>query len=828
MAQGVPASGSNRTWTGSGRTDALNRLADLAAGLLGAGSAQVSLLTDVQTVAGGAGVARDAVGSRGPLEDSLCTVTADLGGPLVVAEASSDDRVSGLPPVTSGVVGSYLGVPLTDPAGRPLGALCVFDVAPRDWSAADVRVLEQLAHAVVSELKLSAVAADSHAHRTRWDLAADAAGVGTFELDLGTGVLTVDDRLLELSGMDRASFTGRPEDVYAHVHPEDVRDVVARVRTALDTAGDYDAEYRIVLADGTHRWVNARGRVLDDGGGPRLVGVASDSTAQREPMQRAAQFLEGLAVAFIALDRDWVMTHVNASAERIGGRERSEVLGRTVWEAFPATVGSEFETRFRRAVATGEPVAFDAYYPHPLDVWVEVRAVPRADGLSLYFLDVTERIRQQQRLELLASVTARLTGTLDAEEAVARLAQLVVPALADWCLVTLVGEDWQSGPRRGLRDVGWHHADPELQPVVAEYARERIPALTEASFVARALGTGRPVVLGADATDRILEVLAPGLSHELLRRLAPESFAVLPLRGRDRTVGLLSLFTGSERGSLTAEQLATAEDIAGRAGLALDNARLYRQQRQLAEGLQRSLLTAPEHNAHLEIEVRYTPATAAAQVGGDWYDAFPQPGGSTIVTIGDVLGHNTEAAAAMGQLRAMLRAIAVTTGGGPAEVLQRVDEAMASLRMGPTTATAVVVQLEPDEEEPGAIRVRWSNAGHPPPMLVGADGGVSALTGRRSDLLLGVDDTAPRRQYETTLAPGGLLVLYTDGLVERRDRDLDHGLDRLRAALADRADLDLEDLCDDLLDRLLDGSSDDDVALVAVRPRRTTPPEGTP
>ncbi len=815
----------SRVWMSGARTPSLNRIAALAARLLGSAASQVSLLSDVQTVAGGSGLGPGAVGSQGPLEDSLCTVTAALGGPLVVTDAVGDPRVSGLPPVISGTVGSYLGVPLADPDGRFLGALCVFDPAPRQWSPSDVAVLEQLARAVVSELELAAVTADRRADRARWDLAAEAGGVGTFDLDLTSGAVFLDDRLLELSGLDRATFRGSPEEVYAHVHPDDVEDVVSRVRHAVETTGSYEAEYRIVLAGGSHRWVAARGRVVDDEGGARLVGVAHDTTAQREPMQRTAEMLEGLAVAFIAMDREWVMTHVNAEAERVAGRPRAELLGRTLWEAFPATVGTAFEENYRRAADTRVPVVFDAHYPSPLDVWVEVRAVPGPHGLGLYFLDITERVRAQERVELLGQVTAELTGTLDAEVAVARLAQLVVPGLADWCLVTLVGEDWQSGRRRGLRDVGWWHSDPDLLPVVADYARERIPALTDASFVARALSTGRPVVLEEDATARIRDALTPGPAHALLERLAPEGFAVLPLRGRGRTVGLLSLFNGPVRGPISAVDLGTAADIAGRAGLALDNARLYRQQRLLAEDLQRSLLTAPAQPDHLQVVVRYTPAAAAAQVGGDWYDAFLQPGGATVVTIGDVLGHNTEAAAVMGQLRSMLRAIAVTTGAGPAEVLHRVDEAVTTLQLG-TSATAVVVRLEQTEDQVsrGVTTVHWSNAGHPPPMVVDVDGSVRTLTGPRADLLLGVDDSAPRREYEATLDWDAVLVLYTDGLVERRDQDLDQGLDRLRQALEDLAGRDLDDLCDELLSRMLDGHSDDDVALVAVRLHRQDRP----
>jgi serine phosphatase RsbU (regulator of sigma subunit) len=216
--------------------------------------------------------------------------------------------------------------------------------------------------------------------------------------------------------------------------------------------------------------------------------------------------------------------------------------------------------------------------------------------------------------------------------------------------------------------------------------------------------------------------------------------------------------------------------------------------------------------------VRYTPAAETAQVGGDWYDAFPQPSGATIVTIGDVLGHNTEAAAAMGQLRSMLRAIAVTTDARPAEILTRVDEAMTTLKTR-TNATAVVLRLEQTEEQAsrGVASVCWSNAGHPPPLLVDPDGTVRPLTAPRADLLLGVDDSALRREHEVTLDRGALLLLYTDGLVERRDSDLDAGLERLRDALAGSAGQDLDELCDRLLARMLPAEVDDDVALIAVR-----------
>src|SRR3712207_8615449 len=278
-----------------------------------------------------------------------------------------------------------------------------------------------------------------------------------------------------------------------------------------------------------------------------------------------------------------------------------------------------------------------------------------------------------------------------------------------------------------------------------------------------------------------------GEAQDLLTALAPESAVCLPLRGRGRTLGVLTLYAGVGE-SLVREDMSTAQDVADRAGLALDNARLYAEQQQLAEGLQRSLLTEPPEPDHAEIAVRYLPAVEAARVGGDWYDAFLQPSGTTMVVIGDVVGHDTEAAAAMGQLRGLLRGIATYSDAGPVEVLRGLDTSMTTLLMR-TLATAAVARFEQtdDERRRGITRMRWANAGHLPPLVINPDGSVAELATWAGDLLLGVDADAVRHEQVVTLDRGATVLLYTDGLIERRDADLDAGLNRLREALADLA-----------------------------------------
>ncbi len=660
----------------------------------------------------------------------------------------------------------------------------------------------------------------------RLTLGSDA--VGVFEWEPATGALHWDDRLLALFDVDRATFDGTIDFFLARLHPEDLPRVTEAMRGAVDTCGDYAVECRVLLRDGGVRWLGARGRVLagPDGRAERMHGTAyATSRGLDDSDARLARVLESMPSAFFQLTPAWRFSYVNAETERVLGVPREELLGHDVWELFPDALGHDFERHYREAVETGEPVSFEAYYPPPLDAWYLVRVWPEADGLSVFFDDVTERRRSTELLdstvrgsELLAEVSASLTGTLDTEEAVGRLAGALVPELADWCLVTLV-DDRPGAWRQRLRDVGWWHADPAARTLVDRYAECRIPALTDDSFVAQALNSAEPVVVPSGAVEAVSAVLEPGEAQDLLRGLAPEAAVVVALPARGRTVGLVSAFRGPGRETFSPEDVRTLREIAVRAGLALDNARLYGEQRDLAEGLQRSLLTDPPVRDDLDIAVRYEPAGQAAQVGGDWYDAFVQPDGDLMVVIGDVVGHDVAAAAAMGQLRSLLRGIAVHAGGAPTDVLRGVDRAMETLALG-TTATAVVARIEPVDG--AAPEVRWSNAGHPPPVLISPDGLLTTLQSQEPDLLLGLDPETEREETRLGLEPGATLLLFTDGLVERRGRSLEDGLRQLHQELVEiRAhEQDLESVCDELLRRMVpEDRREDDVALLAVRLR---------
>jgi hypothetical protein len=235
--------------------------------------------------------------------------------------------------------------------------------------------------------------------------------------------------------------------------------------------------------------------------------------------------------------------------------------------------------------------------------------------------------------------------------------------------------------------------------------------------------------------------------------------------------------------------------------------------------LQRAVLTDPPKFDDLEVVVHYQPAAAERDIGGDWYDAFATRDGSTTLVIGDVIGHDLGAAVVMGQLRALVRAIGYDSQETPARVLERVDAAIDGLGLGSAaTATALMARVEQTPgQRPGRLRtVRWSSAGHPPPIVVRADGTCEILT-VRNDLLLGMDPGAPRRDHTVDIGPGDTLVLYTDGLIETRNSGLRARLDQLAGVLKGTHTADLGSVVQTVLSGMLEATADDDVAIVMVR-----------
>jgi len=342
--------------------------------------------------------------------------------------------------------------------------------------------------------------------------------------------------------------------------------------------------------------------------------------------------------------------------------------------------------------------------------------------------------------------------------------------------------------------------------------------------MADAVATGRDHFLAdADAAVALFPEQA-ATTRALYEQARTRASAAVPLRRGDEVIGSLSVGLDTEHewtrpeqqllGAFAALTAQALERIRARDAEEAANAAV----RRFSETLQRSLLTSPPEPAGLEVAVRYVPAAAEAQVGGDWYDAFQLTDGATSVVVGDVTGHDREAAAAMAQMRNMLRGIAYSSGAHPAQVLSRLDAAVEGLAVGAMATVLLAVVEQPDER--GERLLRWSNAGHPPPLLLRADGTTEFLE-TEPDLLIGLAAGIPRTDHSVVLEPGATLLVFTDGLVERRDSSLTEGLEWLAAAVRELRHLSPGALCDELLARVGAGS-EDDVALLALR---SAPPE---
>ncbi|NIZ92430.1 PP2C family protein-serine/threonine phosphatase [Kineococcus rubinsiae] len=396
-------------------------------------------------------------------------------------------------------------------------------------------------------------------------------------------------------------------------------------------------------------------------------------------------------------------------------------------------------------------------------------------------------------------------------------------------------QEVQAARLRSLVDVAQALPDAADEAGVLDVLTRETAALLHSDAVALGLlvpdeeGLERRLRLFGHDLDQVGDAVARALRGAASYEDVPSggSVAVLPLRTADTVTGALGVSWRRAR-DFPAEDRDLLQVLAASTAQALDRIRASRAERQaaeavrsLAETLQRSLLTAAPQPEELQIAVRYLPAAEHAQVGGDWYDAFLTSAGATCVAIGDVTGHDQEAAAAMGQVRNLLRGIGYSLEVSPASALTSLDRAMRDLGVG-ALATAVLATVERIEGTQ-TWRMRWTNAGHPPPLVVA--GGQAHLLTTEPDLLLGLEADFPRADHVHGLPPGAIVVLYTDGLVERRGESVEEGLQWLVEATTGMGDLTPDEVCDALL-ALVDGHTDDDVALLALRVRPVVGPAG--
>jgi hypothetical protein len=434
------------------------------------------------------------------------------------------------------------------------------------------------------------------------------------------------------------------------------------------------------------------------------------------------------------------------------------------------------------------------------------RAREQAEAASL------ASARTQGRLELLTAANTALASSVDVEVALRRLAWTLVRNVADWCVIFALDSTQSDSPQI------WSaaHVDPQREPEVSRVA-ELLPLHT--SRKSALSGRGEAVLLPEITPEYLHRSTTSGELLDLYAGLQMGSAIVVPSRARGQRVAVMILVRDGGRTPFTDQDLSDLSDLGARTGIVIDNLHRYAIEHSNSVALQHALLTAPPDIPGFDLVTRYLPASGEAEVGGDWYDAFAQPGGGVALVIGDVVGHDIHAAAAMGQLRGVIRTVANAMPGTPAAVLSRADRTADGLQVA-VIASAVLAQIEAESSGADGGRIMlWSNAGHPPPLLITSDGETRLLE-QPSDPLLGVIIDVERHDYSIELHPGDTLLLYTDGLIEDPAESIDDGLARLVSALTGGQRMSLDALCDAVLARH-GAARRDDIALLALRVTRS-------
>ena len=418
----------------------------------------------------------------------------------------------------------------------------------------------------------------------------------------------------------------------------------------------------------------------------------------------------------------------------------------------------------------------------------------------------------RERLALLYDASTRIGTTLDLQRTAEELVEVALSGFADLVTVDLVesvmrgDEPMVLDPQRSfqLRAVAAAEAYPAGLVAAVDPIGE-VSGFDPTKVYAQALRSGRSIVIPHVDRAALLTIVnqedrvGPGLAAGI------HSYLMVPLVARGQVLGGTEFIRMRNPEPFTDADVAFAEELVARAAVCIDNARLYRRERATALTLQRSLLPQDVHRTlGVQIASRYLPSSVASEVGGDWFDVVPLVGGRVALVVGDVMGHGIRAAATMGQLRTVARTLA-TLDMEPDQVLTHLDEA--ALASGEAQfATCVCAVYDPADRS-----CALACAGHLPPVLLSPDG-TTELVRAPAGVPLGVGGFEFESTY-FTVPENGILVMYTDGLVERRGADIDDGIELLRRTLA-ASDGSLQETCDAVLSALVPEVAEDDIAVI--------------
>jgi serine phosphatase RsbU (regulator of sigma subunit) len=445
-----------------------------------------------------------------------------------------------------------------------------------------------------------------------------------------------------------------------------------------------------------------------------------------------------------------------------------------------------------------------------LVAFVVAQLLARQDKVS------SESDANRQRLAFLVQASHVLGASLDYERTLNHLARLAVPSLSDWCAIHL----WNG--RGAIENVVVAHSDPSRVEQARELQRRYPPDPSERTGIPNVMRTGRSE-LYREVSDALLVQAARDEEHlMMLRGLGIRSAIVAPLIARGRTLGALTLVTAESGRRFGEADLALAEELGERAGLAIDNARLFRDRTHIAQALQQSLLPpALPVIPGFDLAAFYRPGREGVDVGGDFYDAFATIDGRWVLVIGDICGKGPEAAAITGLARHTLKAVS-STEPRPARVLEALNDTMLREEVADRFCTVCYVRLEPAD---GGGRLVVSAGGHPLPVLVRSDGTIETVG--EYGTLLGVYDDPVLEEREALIRPGDVLVLYTDGLLGKTEAQASIEGGALGSVLRSSIGRIAEHMAQAIRlywDRLPADDRTDDVAVLVMRARPAEPP----
>ncbi|GAA2461146.1 SpoIIE family protein phosphatase [Streptomyces glaucus] len=547
------------------------------------------------------------------------------------------------------------------------------------------------------------------------------------------------------------------------------------------------------------------------------------------------EFFQQASLSMSVFDTRQRYLRVNEAGCRVMGLPEEALIGRHLWDTLDRTVDSrDFVRHLQHVAETGEPVQYENLtrspsgpneYAWTVEMWPVRAPSGEVAAVALAAFENTEQHRARQRLALLNEAAAAIGTTLDVVRTAEELVDLLVPRFADFASVDLL--DWVLNADEPLAVPA---EDVVMRRVAHRSAVEGFPRASARlgetdtyppySGPAKALREGRAVLSGVGDPDferwmRVRNIQAPH-NREYRNRL--RSTLAVPLRARGITLGVAVAMRAAPQEPYTADDTALGEELASRAAVCVDNARRFARERTTALALQHSLLPRGlPGQAAVEVAHRYLPTVSAAGIGGDWFDVIPLSGSRVALVVGDVVGHGIPSSATMGRLCTAVRTLA-DVDLPPDELLTHLDDLVTHLaaddnadevaELGATCLYAVY--------DPVSRRLTVAAAGHPAPAVI-LPGGAARLLPMTAGPPLGVGGL-PFEATELTLPEGSVVALYTDGLVEDRDRDVDHATAEMcRALTAPAASLDA--LCDGVLKAVLPEEPSDDVALLLARTR---------